>query len=420
MDTKNSGNAGSATDKVLIVSADGHAAPPMGDFRPYVESRYHDQFDEFLIAHEAMRGGSRVSPPAEFFDKAQIDPYLEYMVESGAIDGEFDVDRRLKETGREGVAAEVLFPNGVPFQTQAAQGDAELGSAGMQAYNRWIADFVAQRPERFVGQALVSFDDVESAVATVTWAAEHGLKSVMLPGIDPSFSRLHWDPALDPFWSALEDSGLTANVHGGSGLQMFMPPPGLDLTVVMRVVGDEFPMMAHRPLTFMVWSGVFERHPRLKTVWTEQYSGWIPRTLAKWDWTWAKDVKYAGRMLEIVPRKPSEYWAQNCWAGMSLASKAEVDCRDEIGTDKVMFGVDFPHLESTYPKTLHTLQVLAQGVPDDELRAFLGLNAAALWNIDVAALAPVVEEVGFTMAELRTPPPTDDAHLNDDVYRPLS
>jgi hypothetical protein len=85
-----------------------------------------------------------------------------------------------------------------------------------------------------------------------------------------------------------------------------------------------------------------------------------------------------------------------------------------------MFGVDFPHLESTYPKTLHTLQVLAQGVPDDELRAFLGLNAAALWSIDVAALAPVVEEVGFTMAELRTPPPTDDAHLNDDVYRPLS
>src|SRR5262249_48915395 len=154
----------------------------------------------------------------------------------------------------------------------------------------------SQRPERFIGQAQVSFRDVDAAVATVLWAREHGLKSVILPGVDPAMPRLHWDPALDPFWSALEDTGLTANVHGRSGLQQFVPPPGLDIRIMMRIQGEEFPMMSHRPLTFMMWSGVFERHPRLKTVWTEQYSDWIPRTLTKWDWTWGKDVKFEGRM----------------------------------------------------------------------------------------------------------------------------
>jgi hypothetical protein len=104
---------------------------------------------------------------------------------------------------------------------------------------------------------------------------------------------------------------------------------------------------------------------------------------------------------------------------MSLASKAELAVRDQIGLNKIMFGVDFPHVESTYPKTLHTVQALADGVPDDELRAFLGLNAAALWDLDLEALAPVVDEVGFTMTEVRTAPPPD-APLNPDVWRPLA
>jgi predicted TIM-barrel fold metal-dependent hydrolase len=409
-----------SNDKVLIVSADGHVAPAMEAYRPYLDSRFHEQFDDYLKTYEAMRGGSRVSPPPDFFDRSEIDPYMEYMIDSGAIDGEFDVDRRLKEIGREGVAAEVLFPNnGVPFLDPFGKVDPELLEAGEWAYNRWIADFVSQRPERFVGQALVSLRDVDAAVATVEWARDHGLKGVMLPGIELGAPRLHWDLALDPFWSTLEETGLTTNVHGGTGLQMMMPPPGVDIRVAMRILGEEFPMFAHRPLTFMMWSGVFERHPRLKSVWTEQYSDWIPRTLRKWDWTWGKDCKFEGKMLEYVTRAPSEYWARNCWAGMSLCSKAELECRHEIGLDKVMFGVDFPHVESTYPKTLHTLQVLADGVPDDELRAFLGGNAAALWRLDLDALAPVVEEVGFSMQQMREQPPADAA-LNDDVRRPLA
>jgi predicted TIM-barrel fold metal-dependent hydrolase len=405
--------------KVLIVSVDGHVCPPMEGFRPYLETKFHAQFDDYLPMYRMFTGESRIMPPPDFFDKAEIEPYLGYMIETGAIDGEFDIDIRLKELQREGVAAEVLFPQAIPFQMPFGDTDPELLEAGQRAYNRWIAEFVGQHPERFVGQAAVSLRDVATAVAAVEWAYGHGLKSVMLPGIEPNSSRLHWDPALDPFWSALEDTGITSNVHGGTGLIFQVPPEGIDIRVAMRVMGEEFPFFAHRPLTFMMWSGVFERHPRLKTVWTEQYSDWIPRTLRKWDWTWSKDRQFGGKMLEYVQHRPSELWAQNCWAGMSLCSKAELECRNEIGLEKVMFGVDFPHVESTYPKTLQTLQALAEGVPDDELRAFLGLNAAALWNLDLDALAPVVEEVGFTMEQLRDSSALD-MPLNDDVRRPLS
>jgi predicted TIM-barrel fold metal-dependent hydrolase len=352
--------------------------------------------------------------------------YRTYMIESGAIDGEFDVDRRLKELGNQGVAAEVLFPNATPFlfsQFGIAAEDSrrELVEAGQRAYNRWLSDFVSQSPDRLVGQAQVSLRDVDQAVATVTRAREQGLKGVVLPAIEPSVARLHWEPALDHFWSALEDTGMPANFHGGnvgSNVQTSILAPGVDINVALRIVSMEFPFHSHRPLTFMMWSGTFERHPRLKTVWTEQYSDWIPRVLTMWDWKWRNDVQSERKTVKYVPRKPSEYWAQGCWAGMSLASKAEVACRHAIGIDKVMFGVDFPHLESTYPNTLHTLQALGDGVPDDELEKFMGLNAAALWELDVGSLRAVTDQVGFTMAELRCPPPPD-VILNEDVDRPL-
>jgi predicted TIM-barrel fold metal-dependent hydrolase len=415
------------SEKVLIVSVDGHVSARMADYRQYLESRFQADFDDFLPRYEASRGGSRIVQPMELFGKGSTRTarYQTYMIESGAIDGEFDIERRLKEVGQQGVAAEVVFPNEIPFTisqfgfSAPEESDPELIEAGQRAYNRWVADFVSQSPDRLIGQAQVSFRDVDEAVKTVEWGREHGLRGVVLPGIEPGLPRLHWDPALDPFWSAMEDTGMVANVHGVNSFQAFKMsdlPAGVDMNTALRVGSMEFPMHSHRPLTFMMWSGVFERHPRLKIAWTEQFSDWIPRVLSMWDWTWNKDVKW-GRIT--LPRSPSEYWAQSCWAGMSLCSRAEVESRHLIGIDKVMFGVDFPHVESTYPITLHQLQALGKGVPEDELRKFLGLNAAALWDLDVAALLPVVEEVGFTMAELRSPVPPDVV-LNDDIGRPLA
>ncbi len=47
----------------MIITSDSHAAPPMADFRPYLEKRYVDEFDIFLA--EYQKSGSRnFEPPA--------------------------------------------------------------------------------------------------------------------------------------------------------------------------------------------------------------------------------------------------------------------------------------------------------------------------------------------------------------------
>ncbi|MCU1380013.1 MAG: hypothetical protein JWN29_2996, partial [Acidimicrobiales bacterium] len=39
----------------MLISADGHAGPPVADFRPYVEADRLEEFDRFVVAREAWR-----------------------------------------------------------------------------------------------------------------------------------------------------------------------------------------------------------------------------------------------------------------------------------------------------------------------------------------------------------------------------
>ena len=47
--------------------------------------------------------------------------------------------------------------------------------AGLQAHNRWLADFCDDAPGRRAGVAQILLNDVDAAVAEVRWAREAGL-----------------------------------------------------------------------------------------------------------------------------------------------------------------------------------------------------------------------------------------------------
>ena len=42
-------------EHLILISADGHAGPPIAEFRPYVDADLRDEFEEFLVAREAWR-----------------------------------------------------------------------------------------------------------------------------------------------------------------------------------------------------------------------------------------------------------------------------------------------------------------------------------------------------------------------------
>jgi hypothetical protein len=81
----------------------------------------------------------------------------------------------------------------------------------------------------------------------------------------------------------------------------------------------------------------------------------------------------------------------------------EVDRRDQIGVDRIMWGADLPHLEGTYPYSREALRAAFAGVPPDEVRQMVGGTAAAVYSFDVEALQRVADQIGPTVEEIAAP-----------------
>ena len=394
--------------RTAIISVDGHVKASRAGFRDYVEQQYLEVFDEWVGAAEA----------AGMPDAGNLNPAF-------GLDSQWDSDKRLRELESVGVVAEVLFPNGQPFQANRLEDfarvqSAELADAGRQTYNRWLADFCAQAPGRRAGQALISFDDIDQAVADVHWAKEHGLGGIMMPPLNPG-GIFFFDPALDPVWAAAVEVGLPISQHGGSGAPAYSPP-GFASIITLAM---EHSFFSGRSLWQLMAGGVFDRFPDLQVVFVETEAYWIGpmiKRLEQFTGLGSDWMGFARTMSRdaTMSRSPKEYWASNCHAGLSpfSASMVPIDdlARSDDGpesefftgpdffvtADKAMFGVDYPHFESILPSCAASLGALVTNpaITEEAARKVLFDNAAKIYGFDPAFLQSHVERVGFEPAAL--------------------
>jgi hypothetical protein len=111
---------------------------------------------------------------------------------------------------------------------------------------------------------------------------------------------------------------------------------------------------------------------------------------------------------------PSQYWHRNCYMGASFMRRVEAPLRHQIGVDRIMWGVDYPHSEMTYPYTTESLRWTFAGVPEAEMRQMLGANAADVYGFDLASLTPIGDRVGPAVRDVAEPlerPPADSISL---------
>lgn len=388
----------------VIISSDCHAGAALPDYRPYLESRWHDEFDAWATGYSDVWAG--IDPESEY--KAGVSSFMSPL--------NWESDNRLELLEREGIVAEVVFPNTTPpFYPNgllAAPGprsrdEYERRWAGLKAHNRWLKDFCDQAPGRRFGVAQLLIDDVDDAVAEVRWAHENGLAQVMLPG--DHHLKLHnlYYRSLDPLWAVCEELGMPVGRHGsvvGSDAEA-------DSVAAAHACGVfESTYMGHRSLFQLVLSGVFERFPGLKFVFTELGAGnWIADAMGHLDgfcmgarMEGTIPAMFAGAAVSQLSMMPSEYVRRNCWFGATV-NKVDLKMHDRLGLDRLMWGSDFPHHEGTVPYTLKVLRASLASVPTDDLRAMFAGTAAQVYGADLDFLQGIADRVGFTPSQVAQP-----------------
>jgi len=104
------------SDKLLLISGDGHVALPQPEYRPYLESRYHEAFDETLGDQGAM--GAEIDFFGILTDGVAA-RHKKIYYDSGAIAAAPTATVGSRNSNKDGVAGEVLFPDGAPFSAAA-------------------------------------------------------------------------------------------------------------------------------------------------------------------------------------------------------------------------------------------------------------------------------------------------------------
>jgi predicted TIM-barrel fold metal-dependent hydrolase len=392
-------------DRHLVISSDCHAGLPPERYRDYLDPGYRAAFDQALpIQLEQTRRAAK---------KFLVDDINEEWRRGREemLAGAWDHEARIRVLDGDGIAGEIVFPDGItemnmpPFGAGLALPTEnvvpELQWAGARAHNRWLAELVAMAPERRVGVAIVpALWDVDEAVREVAWAREHGLKGILLPCLWGRHAPYH-HPRYEPLWSACEDRDVVIHFHSGPAAteDYFggeLAGTGPALPGAMGIYVSEVAWWCTRPLTFLIWGGVFERHPRLRVAITEGTSIWVPEYLALLDQRYS-ETHYSQKLGDYrshLRSRPSEYFRRQVFLGASCMPRREAELRHAIGVGNLMWGSDYPHPEGSWPVTREQMVETFHGLPEAEVAAMLGGNAVRVYGFDVEKLAPVVARVG--------------------------
>jgi predicted TIM-barrel fold metal-dependent hydrolase len=392
-------------DRYLVISSDCHAGLPPERYRDYLDPRYRRAFDEALPLQIAQ-----IERAAERFLVAEINAEWRRGREA-MLRGAWDHDARVRVLDADGIAGEVIFPDGITEMNTPPFGAGlslptenvvpELQWAGARAHNRWLAELVAMAPERRVGVAIVpALWDVDEAVREVRWARANGLGGVLLPPLWGKFPPYH-HPRYEPLWSACEELGSVVHFHSGPAPseEYFggeLAGTGPALPGAMGIYISEVAWWCVRPLTFLIWGGVLERHPRLRVAITEGTTIWAPEYLRLLDQRYS-ETHYSAKLGDYrshLKHRPSEYFHRQVSLGASCMPRREAELRHEIGIGSILWGSDYPHPEGTWPYTREQMVDTFHGLPEAEIAAMLGGNAARCYGFDTEKLATLVARIG--------------------------
>ena len=333
------------------------------------------------IANLLISSDSHVIEPFDLWKKRmpqalrdQAPVYKEQTVFQGR-EGGTDPVARMHEMAMDGVSAEVLYPS--LALDQFGLSDAQLQEACFAVYNDWLSEYCSHSPDRLYGMGCISAYRIDNAVKEAERCKKAGMRGAMLWQVPPkelSFASKHYDP----FWAAAQDLELPVSLHILTGMAYapgVVGQEGRDAPSRLVYSVNEKLLHISTGLIHIISSGVLERFPRLKIVLVETEVSWLPFVMAQWD-------KYCARGSydSTMTMLPSEYFRRQGYATFLHDPHARL-LFGEWGTDNCMWSNDFPHRNSTWPKSREVIARELSALPAATQSRLLHENVTQLYNL---------------------------------------
>ena len=302
-----------------------------------------------------------------------------------------DAKARLAHMDREGIYAQILYPNVGGFGSGAflKLEQPDLMIECLRAYNDFLAEWTGANPKRLVPVMAMPFWDVQACVRAIARSAAKGHRAVLFCANPPLFGEpplatRHWDPV----WAAAQDAGLPISFHVGGGdlSGILSDPESIGVRTSFSRTGATYFLENSRCLADLIFGGVCHRFPRLSFVSVESGAGWLPFVLEGFDWQW-KNGGVAGEHPEY-DLLPSEYFRRQIYGCFWFEDKA-LGAAVEIYPDNLLYETDFPHptcmspgpqSSASHPRE-YAEKALA-GYGESALQKILHDNAARLYGLD--------------------------------------
>jgi predicted TIM-barrel fold metal-dependent hydrolase len=255
---------------------------------------------------------------------------------------------RLEVMDAQGLDAIWLFPTLGVLYEELIKDDVEAVCAMFEGFNRWLAeDWGLAHADRIFCAPYISLADVDWACREVEWAIQAGARTlVMRPAaIQTTLGvRAPSDPHFDPFWSRINEAGITLVVHtGNSGYSTngyasdAFSRASIGMSRRPSVKNLSLERAAHDFLITLSFDKLYERFPNLRIASVENGSQFVPglmRTLEQAKhrnpWHFGEDpVELFRRHVFMNP-----FWEDDI-----------ADVVEWMGAKNVIFGSDWPHME---------------------------------------------------------------------------
>jgi len=370
------------------LSADSHVTEPPRCYIDYIDPKYRDRAPRIVTDADGGESfhidGMAGKVPLAIVAAAGIDP-REIRVTAPFSElhrGGWEPKARIADQDRDGILGEVIYPSvGMMLCNHS---DPDYKQACMWAYNRWLQEeFCAGAPDRLFGMGQTAVRSIAEAVEDFRRFKEMGFRGVMMPGV-PATQEAYHDEAFDPLWRAAVELDLPVTFHilttrsdgqnplatltqnsGGKAARSFQR--GIYLLSALQEIIMQF-----------IWGRVFERHPKLKLVIVEADAGWAPHFIRRMDHTY--DVHRHHMGAGDLSMKPSGFFKENVYLTFQDDLTA-FQTAHLLNPRRLLWANDFPHSDSTWPKSQDILREHTKGLSEQEIGWIVRDNTAQLYNV---------------------------------------